>query len=197
MTIQEIIGYSAWLISFVNMFWYMYSIIHKGTKPTLAYWLIAEIAMILIAVSSYSLGDRTTLWIALAYASTQLVIIGLALYYKNTKLEKRDILFISAALFSLVIWYITDNPFYALVINVAIDAMGYIPLLRNIYRDPNSEDRIYWWIAAFACVLNMFAVREISLEATLYPWYLGIINTITFILLFRKTLITYGKKIYR
>lgn len=197
MTSIQLIGYTAGLVSFLDMFWYMRGIIRGGTKPTLAYWLIAEIAMILIAVSSYSLGDRTTLWIALAYASTQLIIIALAIYHKNTHLAKTDYLFIAVALFSLVIWYITDNPLYALIINVGIDATAYIPLLRNIYSTPESEDKIYWWIAAFACVLNMFAIREVSLEAVLYPWYLGTINTVTFVLLFRKQILSYGKKIFR
>jgi hypothetical protein len=79
LTLIEIIGYSAGLISFLNMFRYMYSIEKSGTRPSLAYWIIAEMAMILIALSSYASGDRTTLWIAVAYASTQVIVIALAL----------------------------------------------------------------------------------------------------------------------
>lgn len=47
--------------------------------------------MILIAASSYALGDRTTLWIALAYATTQVFIIGFALKYGYAKMGKMDI----------------------------------------------------------------------------------------------------------
>jgi uncharacterized membrane protein len=54
LSIKEIIGYSAGIISFVNMFRYMYAIRNNGTRPSLAYWIIAEMAMILIALSSWA-----------------------------------------------------------------------------------------------------------------------------------------------
>jgi hypothetical protein len=66
---------------------------------------------------------------------------------------------------------------------VGIDASGYIPLFRDIWRDPSREDRIYWGIAACACVLNMFAVRDLSFSTVLYPWYLGIVNLTVFLTL--------------
>jgi hypothetical protein len=75
----EAIGYSAGLISFLNMFRYIYAMVRYEKPISLAYWIIAELAMILIALSSWANGDRTTLWIAVAYASTQIIIIGLAL----------------------------------------------------------------------------------------------------------------------
>lgn len=191
----EIIGYSAGLISFLNMFWYMRGIIRGEIKPALAYWLLAEIAMLLIVASSYSLGDRTSLWIAVAYASTQIVIIGLALWARNTNITRLDIGLFALAGVSIWLWWYTDNPLYTLIINVGIDASGYIPLWRSIWKNPENEDKIYWWIAACACILNMFSVRDITPTAVLYPWYLGIINSITFILLFRKIILSYGKKI--
>jgi hypothetical protein len=55
LTSIEIIGYSAGLISFLNMFRYMYAIQQNGTKPSLAYWIIAEMAMILVAASSWAI----------------------------------------------------------------------------------------------------------------------------------------------
>jgi hypothetical protein len=166
----------------------MYSIEKSGTRPSLAYWIIAEMAMILIALSSYASGDRTTLWIAVAYASTQVIVIALALAKWNCDIKRLDIGLISLSLLSWLIWWYTDNPFYALIINVGIDASGYIPLFRDIWHDPSREDRIYWGIAAAACVLNMFAVRDFSFSSVLYPWYLWVVNTIVFLsLILRKT----------
>jgi hypothetical protein len=72
---QEIIGYSAGIITFLNMFLYMRAIVRSGIRPSLTYWILSEISMILIALSSFSLGDRTTLWIAVAYAVMQIAII--------------------------------------------------------------------------------------------------------------------------
>ncbi len=87
----------------------------------------------------------------------------------------------------MLIWWYTDNPLYALIINVGIDASGYIPLFRDIWRDPSREDRIYWGIAAAACALNMFAVRDLSFSTVLYPWYLGVVNMIVFVVLIAHT----------
>lgn len=192
----EIIGYSAGLISLLNMFWYMRGMIRGKIQPTLAYWLVAELAMLLIVVSSYSLGDRTSLWIALAYSLTQIVIIWLAVRTKNTNITRFDIgLFVLAGV-SIWLWWYTENPLYTLIINIGIDASGYSSLWRSIWKNPEHEDKIYWWIAAFACVLNMFSVRDMTFSAILYPWYLGIINSITFILLFHNIIFSYGKKIF-
>lgn len=186
LTTKEIIGYSAGAISFVNMFWYMRWIIGWKIRPTLAYWLLAEVAMLLIIASAYALWDRTTLWIAVAYASTQIIIIAIAIRYKNIWLKKNDYFLLWVTLLSIILWWYTNNPLYALLINVGIDASGYIPLWKQIWEDPSSEDTLYWWVAAFACVLNMFAVVNLSFSSVLYPWYLGIINFLTFIILLRK-----------
>lgn len=192
----EIIGYSAWLLSFLNMFRYMWAIKKSGIKPSLTYWILAEIAMILIALSSFALGDRTTLWIAVAYATTQIIIIGMALRYGYVALAPLDRNLMILAMLSVGLWWYTKNPLYALVINVGIDASGYIPLFKKIYNEPKSEDLIYWSIAAFACVLNMFAVGSLTFSTVLYPWYLGIVNLSVFIILIRHKIVTYGKKIF-
>lgn len=188
----EIIGYSAGLISFLNMFRYMYAIRRDGIRPSLTYWWLAEVAMILIAVSSWASGDRTTLWIAVAYASTQVIILAMALRYGYDGMTRLDRwLFVLAGL-SVLLWWYTKNPLYTLVINVGIDAMSYIPLIKKSWNNPKSEDLTYWAIAGFASVLNMFAIRELSFEAVLYPWYLGIVNASVFAILYfhkQKTLL--------
>jgi uncharacterized membrane protein len=189
LTNEEIIGYSAGLISFFNMFRYMYAIKRDHIRPSLTYWGLAEVAMILIAISSWANGDRTTLWIAVAYASTQVIIIGMALRYGYDGMTRLDKSLFLLAFISVFLWWYTKNPFYTLVINVGIDAMSYIPLIRKSWKDPRSEDFTYWLIAAFASVLNMFAVTSLAFETVLYPWYLGIINLSVFLILFRRYLI--------
>jgi hypothetical protein len=191
---KEIIGYSAGLISFINMFWYMRGVLRGSVKPTLAYWLLAEVAMLLIIFSAFALWDRTTLWIAVAYASTQVIIIGLAIKHKNIWLRGLDYYLLGLAWVSILLWWYTKNPLYTLMINVGIDASGYIPLWRQIWKNPETEDTIYWAIAGSASVLNMFAVGSFTFESILYPWYLGIVNALTFFILIRKYLFkSYGK----
>lgn len=97
----QIIGYTAGLISFFNMFRYMWAIKVSGIKPSLTYWILAEIAMILIALSSYAIGDRTSLWIAVAYATTQIIIIAMAFKYGYVAFTKKDNLLFAIALLSV------------------------------------------------------------------------------------------------
>jgi hypothetical protein len=126
------------------MFWYMRGILRGKTRPTLAYWLLAEVAMLLVIASDWALGDRTSLWIAVAYASTQLFIIFFAVRAKNIGITRLDIALFAVAGLSVVLWWYTKNPLYTLIINVGIDASGYIPLWRSIARNPANEDKIYW-----------------------------------------------------
>lgn len=183
---SQLIGYSAGLISFLNMFWYMRAIIRSSIRPSLTYWLLAEVAMILIAVSSYALWDRTTLWIAVAYATTQIAIIAIALRYQYAPMHRLDKMLFVFAFLSILLWWYTKNPLYALVINVGIDASSYIPLFRKAWKNPLSEDITYWMIAGWASVLNMFAVTSLTFTSILYPWYLGIVNATVFIILFAR-----------
>lgn len=190
----QIIGYLAGIISFVNMFRYMWSIHESGTKPSLTYWILAELAMLLILFSSIALWDKTAIWIAAAYASTQIFIIILALKYNHERMTWFDMWLLTLALFSIVIWWYTSNPLYTLIINVGIDASGYIPLFKKIWKDPKSEDLIYWGVAGSASVLNMFAVSNITFQSVLYPWYLGIVNALVFLTLIRYLIISLWKK---
>lgn len=194
LTSTQIIGYLAGIISFANMFRYMWSIHKSGTKPSLTYWILAELAMLLILFSSIALWDTTAIWIALAYASTQIFIIILALRHKHERMTRFDMWLLGLALFSIVIWWYTSNPLYTLIINVGIDAIGYIPLFKKIWKNPKSEDLTYWAIAGGASVLNMFAVLSITFQSVLYPWYLGIVNATVFLVLIRHLLISLWKK---
>lgn len=192
---QEIIGYSAGIITFLNMFLYMRAIVRSGIRPSLTYWILSEISMILIALSSFSLGDRTTLWIAVAYAVMQIAIIWLALGHKYEKITSLDKTLFFLGGVSVFLWWYTNNPLYALVINVGIDASSYIPLYKKTWHDALSEDTLYWEITAFASVINMFAITNISFEWVLYPWYLGVANLTMMLLLILRKPRTLGAKI--
>ena len=174
------------VLVFVSSFRYMYSIIKGKTKPNVVGWLLYQIATLCVLVSSYDLGAMSTIVASLAYAINQLIIIGLAFRYGYAKMNRVEGIFFGVSLLSLIVWIFLDHSLYLLLINTFIDAMGALAIFVKLYKHPESEDTIAWFIAMISGVFSVFAVQEASVTELVYPYYLLISNAAIWMLCFRK-----------
>ena len=83
---------------------------------------------------------------------------------------------LSISLLSLVIWILTSNPLYALVLNVIVDALGTLAIANKLYAHPGTEDTRAWSLSLAVAALNVFAVASLDLSNALYPIYLIFAN---------------------
>ncbi len=81
------------------------------------------------------------------------------------------------------------NPLLGLLAWSLIDIMWFLPTIKEVYLNPDSEDKLSWWLWFFANTLNLLAVESFTdLHIYFVPLYLFIWSWTIFLLLFRKKL---------
>ena len=187
-SLQAYIGYAAGILGFIPFIFLVISMRKGITKPNLAGWTLYMLAMIMIVTSSIALDAWQAVWLAVAYVIGQAVVISVSFKTVFFSFTKFDYLCVVVSILSLCIWLYTDNPLYALVINVGIDALGSLAIARKLYKYPGTEDTPAWSIALAVSVLNLFAVASFDLSNALYPVVIVISNVVIVALSLRKKL---------
>jgi hypothetical protein len=164
-------------------------------------WLLYEIATICILISSYELGSTPTIMLALAFAMTQLIVIILAFRYGYARMDRVEGVYFGISMLSLVFWIIarhspdlisslhmTDRglAIFLLTTNTFIDAMGATAIFTKLYKHPETEDKIAWFLGGMSGLFAIVAVSGWAFEDLIYPTYLFISNIAIWLLCFRK-----------
>jgi hypothetical protein len=84
---------------------------------------------------------------------------------------KLDIICLGGAIAGIVGWLITDNPAVALYLSVGAEFLGYVPLFKKAYVQPETENTLSWVIGLIAACLNLFALTTLQPNIALYPIY--------------------------
>ncbi len=174
----EIAGFAAGVVSLISYIFYYRSIFRRQTIPNRVTWFLLTIVNILICTSYYALGARATLWIPLSYLVGCFGIFILSLKYGEKKWTRFDLICLSGAAISLLVWVLSANALLSLLLNILIDFFGILPTIRKVYLYPRTEAFFPWLLVCIASVLNMFAITEWRFAIWIYPAYLLIFNAI-------------------
>lgn len=198
---HEIMAWISAILIFASSFRYMHSIIVWKTKPNVVGWILYQIATICVLVSSYELGAMSTIVASLAYGINQLIIIGLAFYYWYAKINRIEWVYFGISMISLVGWMVlTHSPdvfvghhfdalkiaLIVLIINTFIDMMWAVSIFTKLYKHPETEDSMAWFLAFLSGLFSLLAIEELSTEEFIYPIYLIVSNLAIWLLCFRK-----------
>lgn len=198
---HEIAAWISAVLIFASSFRYMHSIIIWTTNPNVVGWILYQIATICVFVSSYELGTMSTIVASLAYGINQLIIIGLAFYYGYAKINRIEWVYFGISMISLLWWLIlTHSPdifvghhfdalkiaLIVLIINTFIDMMWAVSIFTKLYKHPETEDSIAWFLAFLSGLFSIIAIDEFSMEEFIYPVYLILSNLAIWLLCFRK-----------
>lgn len=174
---------------------YVISVVRRKTNPVLASWITWTLSTYIILLSSYSLGVRDTIWVPLAYAIGCTIVTLISFKYGTRGWSLFDKLCMVGVVVSIAIWYLLDNALIALLLNVFIDFLGYLPTLKKLYFEKREqEDITAWGFHFFGTLFNIMALSAWTVEV-LYPVVLFSLNTSTFILAVRNRLLVGIKRL--
>lgn len=147
--------------------------IHKGeTKPHAFSWLLWGVMVGIGAAAQFQLGGGPSAW-ALAFVSASCLFIAvLACFIGERNYTKSDWVALLASFVAIIIWQLTDNPTYALIIIICIDCLSYYPTFRKSYHAPDTEPPVSYFLAGLRYFLMLFAVPNPSLGTLIYPFFL-------------------------
>lgn len=176
-------GIAAGIVSAIAYIPYVIAIF-KGNKPNRATWII-WCAVVIIELFSYKeVGAVETLWILRVYAFGSTITMLLALFYGEGGWTRFDKTCLVGALSGLGLWWVFNSPLTALLINIAVDAVGALPTIHKLKRDPSGENKLAWALFCTGSFLNILAIREWTFDIYIYPTTLFAIIAIICTLIF-------------
>ncbi len=201
LSLHELAAWISAILIFVSSFRYIHSIINGKTKPNIVWWLLYQLATICVLITSYELGSMSTISASLAYAINQLIIIVLAFKYGYAHVNRIEWVYFWISLLSLILWAVfAHSPEIAkayhmdeysvtvtvLVTNTLIDLMWAIAIFTKLYKEPETEDSLAWFIAFISWIFSFIAVQNYTIHDLIYPMYLIFSNLAIWLLCFRK-----------
>ena len=207
MSFYQILGIAAGVLALVDIALYILSIFQRDwrfrwipdrTKPNRATWFIWAALGVMIVLTYEDSGATYTIWFPLAYAVGYAIVALLSIwrgeFYKDESgwrrfVSETDVVCMIGAAIALVIWKLFGNAPVALVVAIAMDALGAWPTIKKSALRPRGENRLAWTITVFAAVLNVFAINweTATFDIWVYPLYMLIANGLIAGLLYRKS----------
>lgn len=169
-------GYISAILSVLMIVPYIRDIFFKKTKPERASWLIWTALGLIAFFSQMAKGATDSLWLTGGQTLAVLIIFLLSIKYGVGGLTKRDTKALIAALIGLIIWFITKEAAWALLIVIGIDCVGTLLTAIKSYEDPESETLSTWLISGTSGIFGALAVGVLHPILLAYPVYIIFAN---------------------
>lgn len=176
----------------LHSFWsllYIVNTLKWITKPNRVTWGIWAAAPLIWAFATIQ--SEWFIWSVLPVFTAwfmPLLIFLASFVNKNSywKLWKLDYLCLIFAIFSLILWMITENPLLAIVFWVLADFLAAIPLLIKVYNFPETETLLPFITSLIVNSTSLLVIKNWVLEEYLFPVYLFFISVLLFFAYFGK-----------
>jgi len=172
----QFFGFLSGILPMLGVIPYDRDIFLRKTKPHRGSFLIWSVLGAIAFCTQFAKGATWSLFLPGADTLATLSIFVLSIWYGTGGLNKRDIGGLVLAGLGLVLWYFTRQPLTALLIAIAVDAVGTILTVIKTWEDPHSETFSSWLLAALGGLFAVFAVGKVSLALLVYPIYIFMAN---------------------
>jgi hypothetical protein len=179
---KEIFSIIAIVLTLVSFYPYIRSIQKGETKPHYFSWIIWGLTTTLASFTELADDGGVGAYSVLLSGILCFYIAFLAYQQERAyRIEKSDWFFFYAALSSLVVWYLTDNPLWAAIILTVVDGFGFVPTFKKAYYYPWEENLSFYILITIRNFFAIFAMENYSLTTTIFLWVINILG-IAFIL---------------
>lgn len=171
---------------------YIYSVLRKKTTPNRASWFIWCLSTAIILFGVHSTGTNEAIWVPIADALGCLIIFLLSIKMGVGGWAKTDKISLIICLISLLILFFTGSALIALIMNLCIYVSGYIPTIKKVINEPNSEDKSAWTLFFIGVILNLVTVSvgtDTGFAVWLYPIVLVFTVGTLYFLIIRRLVI--------
>ena len=187
--ILSVIAIALTFIAFVP---YIKSIIKGVTKPHVFSWVIWSLVTFIVFLAQLDDNAGVGAW-AIGVSGVVSIFVAYLAYANrgDVSINKTDWLFLSLALSSIPIWYLTADPLWAVIVLTTTDLLGFGPTIRKVYQSPYSEPMLFFYLLIARNVLVIVALENYSLTTVLFPAAVSLacVLLISIILLRRKAIL--------
>lgn len=158
---------------------YIANVLRGRTQPERAGWFIWFVLGIVMFASQLAKGGNQSLWIILVHIVGNGLIFLLSFKFgAGGGFARRDYITLVVALLGIVLWVVTKEPTLALLISIAVDALGAALITIKAYRRPYEETLSTWVLGACAGFCSILAVQNPASILIIYPIYAALNSAI-------------------
>jgi hypothetical protein len=167
------------LISAISFLPYIWSTLRGKVRPHVLSWSIWGLTTTIVFLAQRTAGAGVGAW-PVGLAAMMAFLIAIIAYIKRAEIRitPTDWLFFVLALGALPLWYVTDNPLWAVLLVTAIDILGFGPTIRKAYHQPQTESVLFFSLIVLRNVFVLLALEHYSLTTALFPAAIGIMALI-------------------
>lgn len=174
--VHQMLGYYAGGISLAGYVVLAFSVFDKDPlrryKPERATWFIWAFVTGMIALTLISEHAWVPAIIPLSYCLGSISLAILSVKYGEGGWSRDDRRCIAISLIGVILWAVTRNPMWGLVLNIIADGAGGYPSLKRVWVHPDKEDRVGWAIFLLGASVNLFAVEKWDVVHAGYPIFI-------------------------
>jgi len=186
---KEILGALSSAIVISAYIFYAHQILTGKIKPHIFSWIIWTTTEGIAFFAQVSGGSGPGAWGSGATAICCSIVILLSLKRGEKNITRGDTISFSLALAAIPLWYLTNNPLYALLLITSMDLEAFYMTSRKSWHKPHEENITLYMLSGARCGVALFAIENISFTTMVYPCALAIADTVLVILLFYRRMV--------
>ncbi len=178
-----ILGIIAVLIGVVGYIPYYRDIIRGTTKPHPFTWLGFAILNAITFIVQVVTNGGPGAWVTGLTTIATFGIAALSFYRGEKNITKFDWICFIGALIGIILWKLTNDPFWAVVIVTIADLLAFAPTFRKAFLRPYQETATLYMMSVFKYGISLFALTAFNLTTTFFPVAIVLANLAIVILL--------------
>ena len=162
-------------LTFVAFVPYIHSIRRGKTRPHVFSWVIWGSTTLVICLAQLAGDGGVGAWPIGVSGLITLYVAWLAFVNSaDNTITAVDRVFFIAALPALPLWYLTSDPFWAVVILTTVDVIGFGPTFRKAYCLPAEEQLSFFVLMTLRNLAVIMALEHYSVTTVLFPAATGL-----------------------
>lgn len=170
MTDKHFFGVVSVFLAFAAYAPYFYSIWRKRTRPHIFSWIIWGSVDSIACAAQLSAGAGAGAWAAGATGLFGYAIVFLAARTDGDRhIVKSDWVALALGLAGIVLWQLTADPLWAVVLAALVNYLGAWPTLRKSWHRPTEEAAVTYALCCLRSLVALFALDVYSFTTLFYP----------------------------
>ena len=171
MNIRFLLGTASVVLTMASAVPFFRAVIKGSAKLERGAYTIWLVLPIIALITQAIEGGTDSLGLAIGDTVTGLVFFGMIFKYGYGGVAKRDAAALILAGIGLGLWYLTNNPAFALYMAIVVDAIGSALIFVKAYESPESEVASSWVLYIIGALCALFAVSSTTFVLLAYPAY--------------------------
>ena len=189
---KQLLGAIAIGLTIIAYYPYIRSIIQGKTKPHVFSWVIWGTSTCIVFLAQLADKGGAGAWV-IGFSGIISIYVAFLAYIKrsDSSITRIDRLFFIVAMTALPIWYLTSDPFWAVVILTTVDVLGFAPTFRRSYIRPFEEQLMFYVVMALRNIVVVSALKNYSLTTVLFPATIAVACLIfSLMVIYRRRVLT-------